>query len=303
MLHNLIAQGRKPDLLHAHCAEFAGIIASSLAREFHIPWVLTEHQVFVLSNYSIERRQLIIEALQTATVLIAVSYHQMRCIMLHGIDRSMQVAGNLINEDIFKYVSPPDKSERFHILTVTYPSPIKDCDTFFKAIALVIARGHTDIQVTIIGNNSFNDLSSANSAYFQKLAAHYGIDHLCRFIAHSPREDMPKHYAECDVFVSTSIAETFGVAVREALAVGRPVVCTASGGVDDDVCSDTGVKVSIRDSNSIADAVIAIKTNRIRFDPIKMRNHVVSRYGKSAFLAQMSSIYNTTMKSVIKPIV
>jgi glycosyltransferase involved in cell wall biosynthesis len=149
--------------------------------------------------------------------------------------------------------------------------------------------------VTVIGNNSFHDISAANTEYFQQLAAKHGVTHVCRFLAHEARENMPKHYADCDVFVSTSVAETFGVAVREAMAVGRPVVCTASGGVDDDLSPANGIKVNIRDYAAVAEALIAIKTGRLRFDSHQVRNSVVSKHGKEAFLNQMTSIYENAL--------
>ena len=296
----LLAGGWKPDLLHAQCAEFAGIITATLAREFQIPFVLTEHQVFVLANYPEHRRRLMIEALRTATTLVVVSHHQMRCIVLHGIDRPMTVVGNLINEELFPFAEPRRDPARFRILTVTYPSPFKDCETFFRAVALLLERGHQDVQVTVIGNNSFHDISAANTDYFQHLAAKYGVGHVCRFIAHESRENMTNHYANCDVFVSTSVAETFGVAVREAMVVGRPVVCTASGGVDDDVSPANGIKVNIRDFAAVADALVAIKTNRLQFDPRQVRNSVVYKHGNEAFLNQMTLIYERAMATTAK---
>lgn len=291
----MLAKGWKPDLLHAQCAEFAGIITATLAREFQIPFVLTEHQVFVLANYPEHRRRLMIEALRTATTLVVVSHHQMRCIVLHGIDRPMTVVGNLINEELFQFAEPRKDPARFRILTVTYPSPLKDCETFFRAVALLLERGHHDIEVTVIGNNSFHNISAANTECFQQLAAQHGVEQVCQFIAHETRENMPKRYAHCDVFVSTSVAETFGVAVREAMAVGRPVVCTASGGVDDDLSPANGIKVNIRDFAAVADALIAIKTNRLQFDPHQVRNSVVSKHGKEAFLNQMTQIYENAI--------
>lgn len=295
MFGRLVAEGWKPDLVHAHCVDVAGIIVAKLATEFRIPWVLTEHQTFVLANYSEHRRCLMMEALRAATTVVAVSHHQMRCIAMHGIDRPMTVLGNLIDEQIFRLAESRRESARFRILSVTYPSLYKDCETFFRAVALLLNRGHTDIEVVVIGNNSAHNLSAANTEHFQDLAVKHGVKGVCQFIAHADRKDMPEQYAQCDVFVSTSIAETFGIAVREAMAVGRPVVCTASGGVEDDLSPVNGVKVNIRDAEGVADALIAIKTGRLHFDPAKVRESVVSKYGREAFLNQMSSVYENAI--------
>lgn len=296
-MHRLVAKGWKPDLLHAHSAEVAGIVAAALARELQIPWVLTEHQAFVLARYSEHRRRLMVEAIQAATKVVAVSHHQMRCIVMHGIDRLMAVVGNLIDEQQFPLAESQRDPARFRILTVTYPSPFKDCETFFKAVALVVERGHADVEVTVIGNNSFHDLASANTNDFASLARRYRVQQVCRFIAYASREDMPRHYAACDVFVSSSVAETFGVAVREAMCVGRPAVCTASGGVEDDLSPINGVKVNIRDAEALADALIAIKTGRLVFDPKQVRCSIVVQHGRQAFLDRMSAVYDEAIAS------
>ena len=295
MLGRLINESWKPDIIHAHCAEFAGIITHRLALEFNIPWVLKENQVFVLSMYSEYRKRLMVDAMRAATTVVPVSQHQMRSILLHGIYRPMVVVGNPIDEDAFRFAEPIRNRNHFHILTVTYPLPIKDCETFFAAIAILLERGHHDIMVTVIGNKSFSDISKADTIEFEELASKYRVSQVCRFIASAPRSEMPEHYAECDVFVSTSIAETFGVAVREAMAVGRPVVCTASGGVEDDLSAINGIRVNIRDPEAVADALISVKIGRLVFDPAKIRESVVAAHGRQAYLAKMSSVYEDTM--------
>lgn len=293
----IIADGWKPDLLHAHCADFAGIIAAALARECGIPWVLTEHSIFVLANYSEYRRKLMVEAVNAASTVVAVSHYQKRCIFVHNIHRPIEVVGNLIDEEFFPLKAPVKDPTRFRILTVTYPSPIKDCETFFRALAVLLERGHSDIEAVVIGNNSFDDLSRANTQELERMAAKYQVQQVCRFIAHVSREEMPRYYAECEVFVSTSIAETFGVSVREAMSAGRPVVCTASGGLDDMVSSVNGVEVNISDHEGIADGLAAIKTGRLTFRPEDIRKSVVERHGRVSFLKQMIQIYQTAMNT------
>lgn len=297
MLGRLVNEGWQPDLILAHCAELAGFVATPLAKELGVPWIISEGQVFILSRYGEHRRQLMIDALNNATRVLPVSYHQMRAMISHGIHRPMQVIGNFIDEELFRYVEPRRTPTRFRILAVTYPSVYKDPDTFFKAIGIMLARGQRDIEVTVIGNNSWGDLSKANTDEYEKLAAKYNAREVCRFLTHASRDEMPAHYASCDVFVSTSVAETYGVAVREAMAVGRPVVCTASGGVEDDLTPDTGIKVNIRDAEALADALIAVKTDAVRFDPCLIRQTIVTRHGRQAFLEQMSTIFDEVLRN------
>lgn len=290
----LISNGWKPDVLHAQSAEIAGIVTAKLSEEFKIPWVLTEHQVFALANYSLTRQNLIKQALKTPKFIAAVSQHQLRCIAIHNINKPMTNVGNFIDENHFPLSESKKTSGLFRILTVTWPSAIKDPETFFQALAVLIKKGHKDIEATVIGKKLFsiNDTSD-----FELLAEKFKVREYCKFIPEIPHEKMPEAYADSDVFVSTSVAETFGIAVREAMAVGKPVVCTASGGVDDDIFDFNGFKVNIYDYEAIANSIIAIKTGAVTYDPDKIRQYVVSRYGRQAFLDRYSAIFDQVLNS------
>lgn len=291
-LKKLINKGWKPDILHAQCTELAGIISAKLSEEFEIPWILTEHQVFALANYSFYRQKLIKNSLETPKEIAVVSQHQLRCMAIHNIHRPMTVVGNLIDEDIFTLNKSEKDPGKFRILTVTWPSKIKDSDTFLHALAVLVERGHSDIKVTVIGQKVFDE---GNTNDLEQLAEKYKVKDYCKFIASVPHQEMLRYYGDSDVFVSTSIAETFGVAVREAMAVGTPVVCTASGGVDEDIHDFNGIKVDIYDYRGIADALIYIKTNQGEFISKNISKYVIDKYGKQAFLEKMSGIFNKTL--------
>jgi glycosyltransferase involved in cell wall biosynthesis len=84
-------------------------------------------------------------------------------------------------------------------------------------------------------------------------------------IVTSPMSDveMQKFYRSCDVVLSLSISEGFGLPVLEAMASGCPVVCTDSGGVTDFVQDGvTGLLVTDR---SVSEVVAAIE--RLLLEP------------------------------------
>jgi glycosyltransferase involved in cell wall biosynthesis len=294
MVKSIIKSGWKPDVIHAQCTDAAGVVASKIAEELGIPWVLTEHQVFALGNYSAYRQKLIRKAVLSATTIAVVSQHQLRCMVIHRFNRPMVVVGNLIDEEIFRFTQPVKEKHLFRILTVMYPSMFKDPETFFQAIAILLRKGHNDIEVVVIGESLSSDVESK---VFRQLSDKYNVQHVCQFIPKVSHSEMPQYFANCDVFVSTSIAETFGIAVREAMAVGRPVVCTASGGVDDDIFEFNGFKVDIYDYKGIANKLIAIKTGIVKYNPKKIQEFVISNLGQQAFLTKMSAIYEGAITS------
>jgi glycosyltransferase involved in cell wall biosynthesis len=71
------------------------------------------------------------------------------------------------------------------------------------------------------------------------------------------RKDMPGVYASLDLFVLASIDEGMPMTILEALALGKPVIATAVGAVENLVVSEkTGLLVQPRDIPALRDAML-----------------------------------------------
>jgi glycosyltransferase involved in cell wall biosynthesis len=126
---------------------------------------------------------------------------------------------------------------------------VKDCGTFLRAMALVLAK-RPDAYVVIAGDGEEHDA-------LVLLAEELGISARVRFLG--DRRDMPHVLASFDVFVLSSVNEGFGRVIIEAMAAGAPVVSTAVGGtpevIDDGV---TGLLVPPGDPGKMAEAVLRV---------------------------------------------
>lgn len=73
------------------------------------------------------------------------------------------------------------------------------------------------------------------------------------------RSDVSKYRKDWDVFVLPSIAETFGIAILEAMAEGIPVVASQVGGIPDIITNKrNGFLVKSKDYEKLAKAIIEI---------------------------------------------
>jgi glycosyltransferase involved in cell wall biosynthesis len=76
------------------------------------------------------------------------------------------------------------------------------------------------------------------------------------------REDIPAILKDLDVFVLSSVSEGFSLATVEAMAAGKPVIATRSGGpqeiIDDGY---TGILVPPADSNALAARILELLEN------------------------------------------
>ncbi len=96
--------------------------------------------------------------------------------------------------------------------------PVKDYSTFFKGMAILLGR-FPKLHVVVAGRGF--ELSE-----FAAELAHLGQSEMSRIHLLGERSDIPSVLSAIDVFVLSSLSESFSLAVIEALATERCCVCT-----------------------------------------------------------------------------
>ncbi len=98
------------------------------------------------------------------------------------------------------------------------------------------------------------------------------------------REQVQNILCGSDLLVSTSQFETFGVAIAEALALGKPVVWTDSGGPRDFLNERNSVLVKERTGRAVAEAIEEAyrKLESGYFDPQEIREGILRYAGVDA---------------------
>ncbi|MEI8143486.1 MAG: glycosyltransferase family 4 protein [Candidatus Berkelbacteria bacterium] len=96
-----------------------------------------------------------------------------------------------------------------------------------------------------------------------------------------------------DVFVLPSIAETFGISILEAMAVGIPVVASKTGGIVDIVKQrKNGLLIEPKNSKAIAEAVIAIISDPIKAASYKREaKNTLEKYRWDKIIKEIEAIY------------
>lgn len=91
------------------------------------------------------------------------------------------------------------------------------------------------------------------------------------YIYRPSRLELAKLYATCDLFVSASWHESFGLPPLEAMACGAPVVLTDSGGVREYARHEENcLMVSPHDPEALAAAMICVLTNSVLAKRLRM---------------------------------
>jgi glycosyltransferase involved in cell wall biosynthesis len=134
----------------------------------------------------------------------------------------------------------------------------KGLDIFLKAAGLCRLE-FPDARYLVCGGEVQGQKDVAREVLLQ--TAELGLSDVVVFTGwrYGP-EDMPEVYAALDMLVSAStLPESFGLVMVEAMATGKPVIATNQGGPQE-ICVDgeTAVMVRPKDARVLADAILGL---------------------------------------------
>lgn len=287
-VQELIRGGWRPQLIHAHSALYGGLAAEYISERIQVPYIITEHQHFIFDYFPNNTFRLAKTALEKAAQVLSVSKFQSRMMLMNDVQCSPQVIGNFVDETVFCPQQKPAAARPFTILTVGYHTHLKDMKTFFKALAALNNSGFQNYRAVVI-SPKYNGAHIDYVAY----AKQCGVFQKCSFIEELDRSDMAACFQKCDVFVSTAVAETFGLSIAEALMCGKPVVVTDSGGIHDFVNDGVnGFICDVGDFQSVAKNIMRVHAGNLGQTPEAIRSVVIEKYGRTAFLQKLTHAYH-----------
>jgi glycosyltransferase involved in cell wall biosynthesis len=168
-------------------------------------------------------------------------------------------------------------------------SPGKGLEDLLHA-AHLLHRDHPAVQYLIAGEASHGEETYAASVF--DLARSLGIQDFVRFMGF--RSDIPAVMASFDILAFPSHAESFGVVLIEAMAMGKPVVSTNCDGVLDIVVNGTtGLMVPPKDPEALARALEQVITDadlRQRMGTAG-RARVLEHFDRTGQLRTLEEIY------------
>lgn len=264
-----ITNGQLPSFVYIQSRSDIAIFVAEWAKRNGIEIIIAEHVLYIRpdAKYLTRRRETIY---QQADRVFCVSNYVYRNLVTSGfVMKNVKTIGNLVND----HGVPTDwikMKKNGRVMFVAGHTADKDMETFF-AVARQLEKQAIAVDVFgLTGDEEFEgkkliDYASANVS----------------FMGQMPHEDLLERYSHYSLLLSTSVSETFGLSVAEAIAHGTPVVCTDSGGIRDFVNERNGIVVPIRDVDAI---VKAIDTSmHSKYDYASMSKEILDQYGKQKY--------------------
>lgn len=278
------------DIIHAHVSFPAGFIAKQLSDKFGVPYVLTEHMGPFPFPFYLEKEKLsnkLSIAFEHAAKVIAVSRFLEKEMAKYGIKTDI-VIPNLVDDDFFTCRNR-DKDGETVFFMVGRITKEKGVDMLLRAFA-AFAENKVDVCLKIGGSGS-------DMPEMIELADNLNISAKVKWLGELDKNAVFTNMCNCDVFVSASTYETFGMSVSEALFCGKPVIATRSGGVEDMLDDENAILVEIGNAHEMSmamqkmyDSIASINTNEIR------RKHV-AKFGKKVVMAKLRDCYFDVLKN------
>ncbi len=278
----------KPDLIHTHNIFYSGYITSAIKDRYGIPVVLTENSSNFVRGRVVHPGQhwVVRRTLDKMDVTLAVGQELADVLSQYERGPSVQVLGNVVDTEFFQPASTFPPYEPLVFASVGNLIPLKGIDLLLQAFAQQF-RGQ-GVQLKIGGSGS-------EEANLKVLTHRLDIESQVAFLGRLSREQVRDLYQTSHCIVSASHTETFGVTLIEAMACGKPVIATRSGGPNGFVTPAAGILIPTNDVPSLADALVQMKQSYSQYDATLIRQYCVERFSETSISEKLEAIYSSVV--------
>ena len=283
----------KPDIVHSHYASSYGLIGALTG--FH-PYIVSMWggDVFGFPNYSFIHRSMLKYSLSKADIILSTS-HIMKKEAEKYTPKEMRVIPFGIDIERFKpFQSPKIFNENEIVIGTIKTLEIRyGIKYLIRAFALVKRKfPKMPLKLIIAGQGTQRES-------LEKIVNELDLINETIFTGYIDHNEVQNYHNMIDIFVAVSLEESFGVAILEASACGKPVVVSNAGGLPE-VVDDrkTGIIVESKNYTALAEALAELISNpKLRLEMGKNgRDKVINEYEWNSSVQQMISVYKSLTK-------
>jgi len=265
-----------PDIIHSHVLLRPALMAWLLSYEHRIPYIITEHWTGFANNKYLAKplwyRQLCKYVVSKSSALTVVSHALKKEMEKIGFSTAMYIVPNVVDlpENI------PDNILQGKKLFLTV-ADLLDSQKNVSATIRVSARlaqKRNDFEFHIIG-------SGPDEQMLIDLARREGVlDSFVFFHGRKNNDEVYEHLKRVNFIVVNSHTETFSVVTAEALACGKPVVATISGGPEEIMSDLSGILIRKDSETELENAIVKMLDTCQAYDPVKLQASVAGKYSR-----------------------
>lgn len=290
-LHRLLSK-KEYDILHYFFGLPTGLLAVLPARHKHIPFIVSlrgsDVPFYDPFNNRLDIAHRLLKPItqkiwHKADRVVALSDSLRRTALKTAPKLKIDVVSNGIDSELFRTGTKKRKDESFKMIMVSRLIERKGVQYVLAAISEL---ADPDISLTIVGVGSYEKK-------LKRMCETYGIRSSVEFFGYCPNEKLISLYHESDVFILTSLAESFGIVFLEAMASGLPIIGGRTGGVPAIVSDENGILVEPTSVAEIKNAIVKMKNNPDMRSAMALQNRrkVLDQYSWQGVAEMYQKIY------------
>ncbi|MFM5676226.1 glycosyltransferase [Aeromonas veronii] len=294
----------KPDIVNAHYASGYGTTVRLVG---YRPWVLSVwgSDVYDFPHKSRLHKWLVAKNLLAADKIASTSHcmaKETRALSVELIDKDIAITPFGVDLAAYQDLSPKSAQQpnKLVIGTVKTMQPKYGIDTLIEAYAILVNSlkkniNSPELELRLVGGG-------AQTAELMGLAQRLGVAHSVNFVGQVPHTSVPQELAKLDIYVALSRSESFGVAIIEAGAAGRPVLVSDAGGLPEVTINGvTGIVVPCDNPQAAALALekMVLDAHLRHQMGIAGQQHVANNYAWDVCVNDMIATYENTISSSI----
>jgi glycosyltransferase involved in cell wall biosynthesis len=174
--------------------------------------------------------------------------------------------------------------------TVANLFPRKGYEVMLRALPAIV-RAIPSVHYVIVGSDD-----SDYADRLKRLAHELKIADRVHIVGF--QDPVQPFLAALDLYVHPALMEGFGIAVVEAMAMGKAVVATTTGGIPEVVTQGvTGLLVPPGDAKLLAETVVLLLEDRTRREQMGLcgKTRAQERFSLDAYVAQMEQLYGEVL--------
>lgn len=301
------------DIVHVHST----VVGSSLAtlnKDIAKRMVYTSHNsMWSLQEGSVSYLDVLFKYLDVYLMkkvgkVIALGHNlKLRYVSKGVASEKIFVAHNGVDTDLFNpsldmHLNSADidydqifSDKKFNILFVGRMDKVKGIDYLMKAMDIIV-NGYkcSNVQCLVVGPaNVISVDSNQDTDTIFKYVNDKNIEDNVIFLGELSIDDLKSVYNMCDIFILPSIAEAAPLTILEAMAFGKPVICTNVGAVSEYVIDGVnGLLIDAKEENQLAEKIKYIYDNPHIKDIIgKNNSQSINKFDWKKTCIDIESIY------------
>jgi 1,2-diacylglycerol 3-alpha-glucosyltransferase len=299
-------RGIKPDLIHSQHPVWMGDLAAAFASDMNIPLVFTFHTRY--DEYAQSYAPIVPELASKVAGEVVLRYMR-HC--AHIIAPTPSIRDLILNEypldvPVSVVPSPVDLNqydelnpgrvrtmlgleEEELLLYVGRLSKEKGLDLILHAFVRIIAE-RPSVRLLLLGEGPYKHA-------LESKARRLGLSERIIFGGGIPHEEVPNYVSAADLFVFSSLTDTQGLVLLEAMTAGIPVVAVEAPGPADVLSEGGGLLVPATEVDFSNAVLTLLADEACRSEMGKQAIRAAQRYSIPATTARMLEVYEKTIEA------